>query len=386
MLGTPSNNPRVLVILDSACVFGRERSNVQVFNFLREFGYQVLFITDADRGSSTLVPFLSEHGFSSRQINFAGLFSKGMSISLWITKIWCLFKGGFQLLLIIKNFKPTHIHITNSNDFLGVWYGLILTRIPIIYRLGDAPLKRPIIYQWLWRWLIKPNVSRFVCISKFIKNGLDEIPGQTDARVIYNFPPERILIHPHNYYRKQNDYINIVFIGQIIHQKGVHVFVEAACNLCHQFPNAKFIVAGPTDQNKDYFLSLIKLIEEEQLMERFNFPGHVENVYSLLGTCDLHVIPSLYQESLGNVVVEAKTMSVPSVVFPVGGTPELVEHKIDGFICSDTTVIALEEGIEFFLKNPDTLRKAGEAAKQSLQRLGITKESFVQAWRQVYER
>jgi len=380
------NTPRVLVILDSAYVFGRERSNVQVFDFLCEFGYEVVFITDTDRGSSTLVPFLSDHGFSSRQINFAGLFSKGMSISLWITKIWCLLTGGFQLLLIIKNFKPTHIHITNSNDFLGVWYGLILTRIPIIYRLGDAPLKRPIIYQWIWRWIIKPNVSRFVCISKFIKNGLDEIAGQVDARVIYNFPPERVPIYLDDYNSNRDNYINIVFVGQIIYQKGVHVFVEAACNLCRQLPNTKFIIAGPTDQNKDYFLSLLKMTKERQLMERFRFLGHIENVYSLLGTCDLHIMPSLYQEPLGNVVVEAKSVGIPSVVFPVGGTPELIEHKIDGYICSDTTVIALKEGIEFFLKDADTLRKAGEAAKQSLQRLGITKESFVEAWRQVYER
>lgn len=380
------NNPRVLVILDSANVFGRERSNVQVFSFLREFEYQVLFITDAERGRSTLIPFLSEHGFASRQINFAGLFSKRMSISSWITKVWYLFKGGFRLLMIIRNFKPTHIHLSNPNDFLGVWYGLMLTKIPIIYRVGDAPLKRPIIYQWIWRWLIKPRVSKFVCISQFIKDCLDEVPGQSDAQVIYNFPPERVPVYLHDYSSNRDDSINIVFIGQIIHQKGVHVFVDAACNLCHQFPNMKFIVAGPTDQDKDYFLSLIQLIEEKQLMERFSFPGHIENVYSLLGTCDLHIMPSIYQEPLGNVVVEAKSVGIPSVVFPVGGTPELIEHKVDGFICSDTTVIALKEGIEFFLKSPDTLRKAGEAAKQSLQRLGISKESFVQAWRQVYER
>ena len=76
---------------------------------------------------------------------------------------------------------------------------------------------------------------------------------------------------------------------------------------------------------------------------------------------------------------------VPSVIFPSGGLPELVAHGRDGFVCRARTAVALREGIEYYLDaEADALREAGAAARASLERLGITKDAFAEAWLDVY--
>ena len=376
--------PRVLVVLGSSKVFGRERSNIQVFKCLREVGYKVLFVTDAVRGRAELEPFLAEVGFASRQVHLAGLFSKGMPIGVWLVKIWYLFRGSLQFFQIVRDFRPTHIHLSDSSDFIGIWLSLILTKKLVVYRLGDAPLQKPVIYRWLWRWIIKPRVSRFVCISRFIKDRLDAIKGDADERVIYNFPPERSSSFKQLDIFKNGKQVRILFLGQIIPQKGVSVFVEAACDLCERFPDTKFIVAGPVDQDREYAMAIRNFIQKRGLVERFEFLGHVEDIYSLFESCDIHVMSSICAEALGNVVVEAKRCGVPSVVFPVGGTPELIEHKVNGYICADISASALREGIEFFLNDQNARVDAGYDSSKSLERLGITREKFVKFWREVY--
>lgn len=377
--------PRVLVVLGTSKVFGRERSNIQVFKCLREVGYKVLFVTDAVRGKAELEPFLAQMGFANRQVHMAGLFSKGMPIGIWLVKIWCLFKGSVEFAKIVRDFRPTHIHLTDSTDFIGIYLGLISTNTVVVYRLGDSPLQDPVIYQWIWRWMIKPRVSKFVCISKFIKNRLDAIKGNADDFVIYNFPPERFPYSAKIDIVKNREQVRILFLGQIIPQKGVSVYVEAACDLCETFPRTRFVVAGPLDQDNEYSTAVINFIINKGMIERFEFLGYVEDVYSLFTSCDIHVMPSIYSEPLGNVVVEAKCAGIPSVVFPVGGTPELIEHEVDGYICTDITADSLKKGIIFFLKNRDICINAGYAAKRSLQRLGITKKKFVNDWRKIYE-
>ena len=68
-----------------------------------------------------------------------------------------------------------------------------------------------------------------------------------------------------------------------------------------------------------------------------------------------------------NVVLEAKLCGKPSVVFPTGGLPELIEHGVDGYICRDCTVEALGDGIDYFVKNPDARYASGKAARRSLE-------------------
>ena len=82
--------------------------------------------------------------------------------------------------------------------------------------------------------------------------------------------------------------------------------------------------------------------------------------------------------------MEAKLASIPSIVGPSGGLPELVEHGEDGWVASDSSAGALAEGLEYFLKDPVRRQRAGEAARRSLER--YSRERFAAAWWAVFQK
>ena len=120
------------------------------------------------------------------------------------------------------------------------------------------------------------------------------------------------------------------------------------------------------------------------LSSRVVFVGFVENVPALLQGRAVLVVPTLTEEPLGLVVMEAKAAGLPSVVFPSGGLPEMIEHGVDGFICRDKSAEALAEALSLYLTDPSLTLRQGTAAKASLRRLGI--DEFANRWLTVYER
>jgi glycosyltransferase involved in cell wall biosynthesis len=104
----------------------------------------------------------------------------------------------------------------------------------------------------------------------------------------------------------------------------------------------------------------------------------MDDVPGLMERCDLNVTPTLTEEPLGNVVMEAKLAGIPSVVFPSGGLPEMIRQGENGFICETRDVEGLAAGLRFYLSQPDLAKTHGEAARQSLDRLigNFTQESI----------
>src|SRR5204863_6146229 len=113
------------------------------------------------------------------------------------------------------------------------------------------------------------------------------------------------------------------------------------------------------------------------------FWGYREDIATFLAQTDVHVCPSLFPDPLPNVVGEAKLAAIPSVVFPVGGLPELIEHEVTGYVCRDSTKEALIEGLEYFLHNPDKRKAAGLAARERFEKhFGFAR--FQQQWADVF--
>jgi glycosyltransferase involved in cell wall biosynthesis len=82
------------------------------------------------------------------------------------------------------------------------------------------------------------------------------------------------------------------------------------------------------------------------------------------------------------VVMEAKQAGRTVVGFPRGGIPELIEHGVDGLVCAEASVPALASALRQYLSDPDLVRRHGEAARLSLERLEIPQ--FGRKWRAVY--
>jgi tetratricopeptide (TPR) repeat protein/glycosyltransferase involved in cell wall biosynthesis len=67
---------------------------------------------------------------------------------------------------------------------------------------------------------------------------------------------------------------------------------------------------------------------------------------------DVFVIPSL-EDNLPNTVIEAMACGVPVVGFDIGGIPDMIVHKKNGFLARPRDVDSLLEGIEWAISSPN---------------------------------
>jgi glycosyltransferase involved in cell wall biosynthesis len=113
-----------------------------------------------------------------------------------------------------------------------------------------------------------------------------------------------------------------------------------------------------------------------------HFLGFIENVPDLMRQCHVHVCPSVWEEPYGLVAVEAKSVGLPSIVFPSGGLQELVEHGKNGWITRSKTADELSVALEYYLLNPTIAQEHGRHARKSLDALDL--EKFPKRWLDVY--
>ena len=130
-----------------------------------------------------------------------------------------------------------------------------------------------------------------------------------------------------------------------------------------------FIVGDYAWQNP-FAKALIQQVAEAGFDDRSVFSGFVEAIGAFLSVSDVHVCPSVFEEPLGNTVLEAKAAGLPSIVFPSGGLPELVRHGYNGWICSSKTEEALVAAMGAYVQFRERAKVEGEAARASLAEFG----------------
>ena len=122
--------------------------------------------------------------------------------------------------------------------------------------------------------------------------------------------------------------------------------------------------------------------DAQSVKESFPLPVHTVNYLSdesdiaaLYNAVDLFVTPSL-QDNLPNTIVEAMACGTPCVGFNVGGIPEMINHKQDGYVADYCDSIDFAQGIAWCL-NSD--RKAALSAAARANALATYSESAVAA-------
>lgn len=378
---------RVLVIFGNIPLLGQERGNIQVFNCLKKVGVDSLFVTRERFGELVIQPALDQLGLKWRTAEYTGRISRGMSTKAWKKRIIESGRSIVNFIDIIRRYKPTHIHVSNDRMIVPLiplfWY----FRIPIVYRLGDVPGTSRWIFRVLWRYLIIPRVTSFVCISQFLKDKLLKLGvSEEKITVIYNSPPVRPMISMKSDKRHESfDGYTLLYIGQIIKDKGVDLLIESMISICKKRDDVRLLIAGDYSWNNSFASELIESVKKAGLFKRIEFLGYVEAIQQLLDKSDVHISPSICEEGLGNVVVEAKQAGIPSIVFPSGGLPELISHEVNGYVCAADTVDALINGIEYFLNlDRKEIQNMGRCARESMERLGIVEKHFSLAWQNVY--
>lgn len=137
--------------------------------------------------------------------------------------------------------------------------------------------------------------------------------------------------------------IVIMFCGRINADKGVRELLEAFLKMKYK-EKCKLLIVGKA--NFGHSSSLTPFEEEikgiaEKASDRIIFTGFIHNTKlpEIHGISDIAVIPSMWNEPSGMVVIEAMASGLPIVATNSGGIPELLSKECGFLIDRDEAVV-----------------------------------------------
>ena len=381
-----NGRPRILALFGGTVLFGQERGNIEALAALRDQGCEVLCLI-SDAPWNTKVPrALDERGLAWRKVPYIHLRVRGNLLNLLVREPLAFVRANVRAFLIDREFRATHIHAMNVAYVVNFWIFLKLRwRKPVIFRVGDQP---PDTGRWRFLWRISMRrVTAFVANCEFIRRSLAKAGVRGPIDLIYNIPTLRAEPQVPQEHAEEADPCQFIYVGQISEHKGIGILVDAVGHLADLHPDIRLMVVGRIDDSwiGDQWARYLRDRVQASgiLRDRVAFTGLREDVPQLIGRAGTLVVPSTWEEPFPNVVMEAKQAGRPAIVFPRGGLPEMIQHGVDGLVCSDATQEALVEAMRVYLDRPELMHQHGLAAQRSLERFDIG--GFAKRWLEVYE-
>lgn len=161
---------------------------------------------------------------------------------------------------------------------------------------------------------------------------------------------------------RDNDFV-FVFVGRIVKDKGMNELLVAFDKLSHENKNVKLLLVGseereldPLNQNSQDILATNKAIINV---------GWQEDIRIYLAVSNVFVFPS-YREGFPNVVMQAGTFNLPSIVTNINGSNEIIEDGINGLIIPVKDEVALFDKMQLLLNDKELLNNLSKPARKMI--------------------
>ena len=279
-------------------------------------------------------------------------FSKKRKIPSFVKVIWhCVdlfnIHTFLAVLSILKKERPSIVH-TNNLDGLSfsVFLAVKILKIPLVHTLRDYHLLCP------FANLVCPLTKFKICLNRglicqfysFLKRVIvDNIPVAVTApsgfvleihkksgffknTIVAETVPNFVVMQQHlSSQKKTKDTLNFLFIGRLSKEKGIDVLIKAFKDSGDDLTRLNIVGSGP-DEGR-----LVNLCSDDK---RIKFQGNVNHteVEIFYRKADVLVVPSVWYEVFGVVVIEAFSYGIPVIVSRIGGLKEIVTHGFDGFL------------------------------------------------------
>jgi glycosyltransferase involved in cell wall biosynthesis len=237
---------------------------------------------------------------------------------------------------LIAELKPDLVHTQNLSGFgASIWSAFHKAGVPIVHTLRDyslispvsSPISNPVLSSAYKKTSLgfSRRVSAVIGISSHILNrhtgsGLFPnaaklvIPNVVDgdiAKVAKDFTPRPL---------------RVGYFGRIEAEKGVRDLVEAVRLLPGKVVGTLY-VCGEGKLKEE-------LEEQCKSDKRFVFTGKVKpaEARELMGYVDATVVPSIWEEPFGRVIIESYQVGTPVYAAAVGGIPDVVVDRSHLFV------------------------------------------------------
>ena len=196
---------------------------------------------------------------------------------------------------------------------------------------------------------ILSKCAAIFCVSEFIKKkfleGINE--NFQKVHVLYNGVERKLKKLP----TKKKE---ILFVGRLVIEKGVHLYVDAIKDIAQKYPDWSFGLIGSfklgDNKHKNFYSDdIIKKMKAIGHQARFYGFKNQEFVEEEMKNASIVVIPSIWEEPFGLVAAEAMSNGACIIASKVGGIPEII--KENGILIDKINLKKLSSKLDFLIKN-----------------------------------
>ena len=337
---------KILFIIESFGPGGKERRLSQIIQgLLEKGGYEIEVIVTAEIFHYKTV---LENNIRVHRID------KGLGIGKH--------SGIIQFYKICRNFKPDIIHTWGGLITILAIPSSILCKVPLIDGQVTATTKVPI-WEYIFFYRIPFIFSKKVVTNTKAAFEVYKIPKKKRHCIYNGFDLERLkAIADKGVIKKElnieTEYV-IGMIASFVPLKDYETYIKAAILVLEKRQDVTFICIGKGDSTK------YRQIIPENLKRYFIFSGARHDIENIINICDIGVLSS-FREGLPNAVLEFMAFGKPVIATSVGGVPELINHKKDGFIFPVGNKEKLSEIIIKLLNNKNIREEIGGKASDKV--------------------
>ena len=317
-------------------------------------------------------------------IHYTEIFDTGIKIHYTIRKglkkdprlFWKFYK-------IAKRFKPDIIHVWGNMVAVYAIPAKVLLRVPMINnQITNAPLK--VNNGFLSHKLTFP-FSNLIIANSYAGLKAYNAP-ENKSIVIYNgFDFSRIKsLRKPEYIRNKFNINTKYVVGMVASFSGLkdyRTYILAAINVLNKQNDVTFLCIGA---GKDIeYRNMIP----DKFKSKILFLGRQTKVESIMNICDIGVLTSnihRHGEGISNALIEFSSLTKPILATKNGGTPEIIDEGLNGYLIAPFDEMGLTNKIIGLLQNQKKRIMLGNSAKKVVQeKFGIEKmiEEFIKLYK-----
>lgn len=153
----------------------------------------------------------------------------------------------------------------------------------------------------------------------------------------------------------------LLYIGRLDVNKGIREIIQVAGDLVSEHADLRFLIVGPGDEEM-----VRACVRERSFEKNAIMVGGVEDPVPYYQSSDAYVLFSAF-EGIPLTLLEAMACGLPCVATTVGGIPEVIVDKVNGYLVQSGDTEGLRKTLAHVLENRDEIQGISSKARTTIE-------------------